>query len=77
MEKCHENLHEQRVSTCMSKASHACVQVFGAIRSLSPFRHTVGYRDYLILGSDSGRIVIVEDDKVSACSCQLSTGLPD
>ncbi|OCH91653.1 hypothetical protein OBBRIDRAFT_792005 [Obba rivulosa] len=34
--------------------------VFGSIRSLAAFRLTGGTKDYAILGSDSGRIVILE-----------------
>ncbi|CAB5324541.1 unnamed protein product [Rhizophagus irregularis] len=33
---------------------------FGIIRSLTPFRLTGGSKDYIIVGSDSGRIVILE-----------------
>ncbi len=35
-------------------------EVFGCIRALAPFRLTGASRDYIILGSDSGRIVILE-----------------
>ncbi len=35
-------------------------EVFGCIRSLAPFRLTGASRDYVIVGSDSGRIVILE-----------------
>eukprot|EP00095_Tigriopus_kingsejongensis_P012083 snap_masked-scaffold60_size442463-processed-gene-3.15 protein:Tk12083 transcript:snap_masked-scaffold60_size442463-processed-gene-3.15-mRNA-1 annotation:"splicing factor 3b subunit 3" len=35
-------------------------EVFGVIRSLMAFRLTGGNKDYLILGTDSGRIVILE-----------------
>lgn len=38
-------------------------EVFGAIRSLVPFRLTGASRDYVIIGSESGRIVIVEYSK--------------
>ena len=38
-------------------------EVFGAIRSLMPFRLTGASRDYVIIGSESGRIVIVEYSK--------------
>ena len=34
--------------------------VFGCIRALAPFRLTGATRDYLIVGSDSGRLVICE-----------------
>ncbi|KAH9839239.1 CPSF A subunit region-domain-containing protein [Rhodofomes roseus] len=36
--------------------------VFGSIRSLAAFRLTGGTKDYIILGSDSGRIVILDYD---------------
>ncbi|OSD06959.1 hypothetical protein PYCCODRAFT_1474347 [Trametes coccinea BRFM310] len=36
--------------------------VFGSIRSLAAFRLTGGTKDYAIVGSDSGRIVILEYD---------------
>ncbi|RDX46072.1 hypothetical protein OH76DRAFT_1531965 [Lentinus brumalis] len=39
-------------------ASH----IFGSIRSLVLFRLTGGIKDYAIIGSDSGRIVIIEYD---------------
>ncbi|CAL5225226.1 g8014 [Coccomyxa viridis] len=35
-------------------------EVFGCIRCLAPFRLTGASRDYILLGSDSGRIVILE-----------------
>lgn len=38
------------------------VEVFGEIRSLLPVRLTGGSKDYLVVGSDSGRIVILEYD---------------
>ena len=38
-------------------------EVFGAIRCLVPFRLTGASRDYVIIGSESGRIVIVEYSK--------------
>eukprot|EP01012_Entosiphon_sulcatum_P002881 TRINITY_DN10726_c1_g3_i1.p2 TRINITY_DN10726_c1_g3~~TRINITY_DN10726_c1_g3_i1.p2 ORF type:complete len:1220 (-),score=308.30 TRINITY_DN10726_c1_g3_i1:801-4439(-) len=34
--------------------------VFGIIRSLAPFRLTGGNRDYVVVGSDSGRVTILE-----------------
>ena len=36
------------------------VNVFGIIRSMTAFRLTGGYKDYLAIGSESGRIVILE-----------------
>ncbi|XP_026279022.1 splicing factor 3B subunit 3 [Frankliniella occidentalis] len=36
------------------------VEVFGVIRSLMSFRLTGGSKDYIVVGSDSGRIVILE-----------------
>ena len=35
-------------------------EVFGIIRSMLAFRLTGGSKDYLVIGSDSGRIVIIE-----------------
>ncbi|ETN79205.1 splicing factor 3B subunit 3 family protein [Necator americanus] len=35
-------------------------EVFGIVRSLMPFRLTGGTKDYIAIGSDSGRIVILE-----------------
>lgn len=37
--------------------------VFGCIRSLAAFRLTGAQRDYVIVGSDSGRIVILDYNK--------------
>lgn len=37
-------------------------EVFGCIRSLAAFRLTGAQRDYIVVGSDSGRIVILEFD---------------
>ncbi|KAL2505994.1 Cleavage and polyadenylation specificity factor (CPSF) A subunit protein [Abeliophyllum distichum] len=39
------------------------VEIFGAIRSLSQFRLTGAQKDYIVVGSDSGRIVILEYNK--------------
>ncbi|XP_074601621.1 splicing factor 3b subunit 3 [Brevipalpus obovatus] len=36
------------------------VEVFGIIRSMMAFRLTGGSKDYLVIGSDSGRVVILE-----------------
>ena len=36
------------------------VEVFGIIRSLAPFRLTGATKDFIILGSDSGKVVILE-----------------
>ncbi|CAG9837474.1 unnamed protein product [Diabrotica balteata] len=36
------------------------IEIFGIIRSLMPFRLTGGTKDYVIVGSDSGRLVILE-----------------
>lgn len=38
--------------------------VFGTIRSLTSFRLTGSNKDYIIIGSDSGRIVVVEFDPI-------------
>jgi splicing factor 3B subunit 3 len=39
------------------------VEIFGAIRSLAQFRLTGAQKDYIVAGSDSGRIVILEYNK--------------
>ncbi|KAG1692941.1 Splicing factor 3B subunit 3 [Nymphon striatum] len=36
------------------------IEIFGVIRSLMAFRLTGGTKDYIVVGSDSGRIVILE-----------------
>ena len=36
------------------------LEVFGEIRSLMAFRLTGGHKDYVVCGSDSGRICILE-----------------
>ncbi|XP_024081505.1 splicing factor 3B subunit 3 isoform X2 [Cimex lectularius] len=36
------------------------IEIFGVIRSLMSFRLTSGNKDYAVIGSDSGRIVILE-----------------
>ena len=38
-------------------------EVFGVVRSLSAFRLTGANRDYVVVGSDSGRIVVLSFDK--------------
>ncbi|MCL7031685.1 hypothetical protein MKW94_020992 [Papaver nudicaule] len=43
------------------------VEVFGAIRSLAQFRLTGSQKDYIVVGSDSGRIVILEYNKERNC----------
>ena len=40
-------------------------EVFGTIRAIMPFRLTDVGRTYIVMGSDSGRIVILEYSKVS------------
>lgn len=39
-------------------------EVFGVVRSLMSFRLTGGSKDYAVIGSDSGRIVILEYNPV-------------
>ncbi|KAL5711133.1 hypothetical protein ACHQM5_021624 [Ranunculus cassubicifolius] len=39
------------------------VEIFGAIRSVAQFRLTGSQKDYIVVGSDSGRIVILEYNK--------------
>ncbi|KAL2923338.1 hypothetical protein RDABS01_014829 [Bienertia sinuspersici] len=41
------------------------VEIFGAIRSLAQFRFTGSKKDYIVVGSDSGRIVILEYNKLT------------
>ncbi|CAL1135370.1 unnamed protein product, partial [Cladocopium goreaui] len=38
------------------------IEIFGVIRALNPFRLTGASRDYIVVASDSGRIVILEYD---------------
>jgi splicing factor 3B subunit 3 len=42
----------------------ASVDVFGIIRTMSPFRLFGTNRDYVLLGTDSGRIVVLQFDPV-------------
>ncbi|RDX87904.1 Spliceosome-associated protein 130 B, partial [Mucuna pruriens] len=46
-----------RIQTLLS------VEIFGAIRSLAQFRLIGAQKDYIVVGSDSGRIVILEYNK--------------
>ncbi|XP_058756401.1 spliceosome-associated protein 130 A [Vicia villosa] len=46
-----------RIQTVLS------VEVFGAIRSLAQFRLTGAQKDFIVVGSDSGRIVILDYNK--------------
>ncbi|QCE05754.1 spliceosome-associated protein 130 A [Vigna unguiculata] len=46
-----------RIQTILS------VEIFGAIRSLAQFRLMGAQKDYIVVGSDSGRIVILEYNK--------------
>ncbi|KAF6148902.1 hypothetical protein GIB67_014273 [Kingdonia uniflora] len=39
------------------------VEIFGSIRSLAQFRLTGSQKDYIVVGSDSGRIIILEYNK--------------
>lgn len=43
------------------------VEIFGAIRSLAQFRLTGAQKDYIVVGSDSGRIVVLEYNKEKNC----------
>lgn len=47
------------------------VEVFGAIRCLAHFRLTGSQKDYVVVGSDSGRIVIMEYHKEKNCFHKL------
>lgn len=46
-------------------------QVFGEIRSLAPFRFPGGQQDYVIAGSDSGRLVILQFSKEKNCFVKI------
>ena len=49
-------------------------EVFGVIRSLAAFRLTGANRDYLVCGSDSGRIVVLQYDKgIGSTRCTEET----
>lgn len=55
-----------QIDPSTGKASSILVtDAFGTIRSLAPFRLTGGTKDYIIIGSDSGRIVVLEYDPVN------------
>ena len=42
------------------------METFGIVRSIAAFRLTGANRDYIVLGSDSGRVVILQYDKAKA-----------
>mmetsp|Transcript_8533 Transcript_8533/g.28705 ORF Transcript_8533/g.28705 Transcript_8533/m.28705 type:complete len:1198 (+) Transcript_8533:128-3721(+) len=42
------------------------MEAFGIVRSIAAFRLTGANRDYIVIGSDSGRVVIVQYDKDKA-----------
>ncbi|KAL4425697.1 hypothetical protein ABPG75_009713 [Micractinium tetrahymenae] len=46
-------------------------QVFGVIRSLTPFRFPGSQQDYVVCGSDSGRIVILQYSKEKNCFAKV------
>eukprot|EP00013_Stygamoeba_regulata_P021128 CAMPEP_0177656048 /NCGR_PEP_ID=MMETSP0447-20121125/15324_1 /TAXON_ID=0 /ORGANISM="Stygamoeba regulata, Strain BSH-02190019" /LENGTH=1277 /DNA_ID=CAMNT_0019160071 /DNA_START=120 /DNA_END=3953 /DNA_ORIENTATION=+ len=48
-------------------------QVFGVVRSLAPFRLTGGQRDYVVVGSDSGRVTILQIDGGSSSGSSASS----
>lgn len=43
-----------------SLSSSSAKEIFGVVRALTSFRLTGGSKDYIVVGSDSGRIVILE-----------------
>ena len=52
-----------RIEISEIRSGHICVstaEIFGVVRSLMAFRLTGGGKDFLIVGSDSGRIAILE-----------------
>ncbi|KAF7428013.1 pre-mRNA-splicing factor rse1 [Pleurotus ostreatus] len=52
-------------------ATVIATDVFGSIRSLAAFRLTGGTKDYAIVGSDSGRIVILDYDPKTSSFVKL------
>ena len=50
------------VNICFCFKIHSLVaeEVFGNIRCLMPFRLTGGNKDFILVGSDAGKIVILE-----------------
>ena len=54
-----ELLRPDEAGKVQSILAHEC---FGCVRSIAPFRLTGGSKDYVVVGSDSGRIVIFEYD---------------
>lgn len=42
-------------------------EIFGCIRSLMSFRLTGGNKDYIVVGSDSGKITILEYNQSKNC----------
>lgn len=54
-------LEERKLRTIWSS------EIFGIIRSITAFRLTGSPKDYLVAGSDSGRIVVLEFNPVKNC----------
>jgi splicing factor 3B subunit 3 len=57
-----DTLDQLAMYTTSSHCHHGlpvAIEVFGLVRSLKAFRLTGGNKDYLIVGSDSGRYVVV------------------
>eukprot|EP01062_Namystynia_karyoxenos_P074082 TRINITY_DN70920_c0_g1_i1.p1 TRINITY_DN70920_c0_g1~~TRINITY_DN70920_c0_g1_i1.p1 ORF type:complete len:1217 (+),score=407.47 TRINITY_DN70920_c0_g1_i1:127-3777(+) len=59
-------LELQKVASGGRLQSVAVHEIFGVVRSLQPFRLHGAPKDYLVVGSDSGRIVILEYDQQRA-----------
>eukprot|EP01117_Protostelium_nocturnum_P009747 TRINITY_DN3484_c0_g1_i1.p1 TRINITY_DN3484_c0_g1~~TRINITY_DN3484_c0_g1_i1.p1 ORF type:complete len:1179 (-),score=412.47 TRINITY_DN3484_c0_g1_i1:140-3676(-) len=55
-----KSLELMRLGTDGVLAPILSTEIFGNIRSILPFRLTGAHKDYVIVGSDSGRIVILE-----------------
>ncbi|EGD77940.1 splicing factor 3b subunit 3 [Salpingoeca rosetta] len=49
-------------STTGNLTSLCVTEIYGVVRSLQPFRLTGGNKDYLVVGTDSGRITVLEYD---------------
>uniref|UniRef100_A0AC34R1C7 Splicing factor 3B subunit 3 n=1 Tax=Panagrolaimus sp. JU765 TaxID=591449 RepID=A0AC34R1C7_9BILA len=56
------------VDSRTGKINIKCSQdVFGIIRSLLAFRLTAGTKDYIVVGSDSGRFIVLEYNPIRNC----------
>ncbi|CAD7967230.1 unnamed protein product [Amoebophrya sp. A25] len=63
-----ELLRPDEQGKCVSVYSQ---EIFGIVRSLMPFRLMGATRDYILVGSDSGRIIVLEFDTAKNCFNQV------